>query len=73
MADEAVFSFPVQAQDTESIVTALHWEEECRTAGSGFGRRTAQHLPQPGASHRPVDKVDIVHGETGSAKDVFAK
>lgn len=63
----------MQAQDTESIVTAPHWEEECRTAGSGFGSRVAQHLPQPGASLMPVDKVDIVHGETGSAKDVFVK
>lgn len=31
------------------------------------------HLPQPWPSHMPGDKVNIVHGETGSAKDVFAK
>lgn len=33
---------------------------------------TGPHLPRPRPSHTPVDKVNIVHGETGSAKDVFA-
>lgn len=77
VADEAVGSVPVQAQDTESIVTGPHWvnqrEGGSRAASSGSGSRMAQHLPQPGPSHLPGDKGDIVHGGTGSAKDVFAK
>lgn len=46
------------------------WEEEHKISA---WQSRGPHLPHPWLPHVPVDKVNIVRGETGSAKDVFTK
>lgn len=46
------------------------WEEEYKI---NVWQRRGPHLTHPWPPHVPVDKVIIVHRETGSAKGVFTK
>lgn len=80
VAGEAVCSVPVQAQDTERIFTDPHWGKS-----ESAGRKSAELETQGLAAEQPNICLSLEHptclgtrltlctGETGSAKDVFAK